>query len=397
MTIRNFLSRVFGNSKQQEINLKDFKDDFSSVYLQSFALHTVVEMLANLMTNVEYRTYKKYEKIQKYEWYSLNIRPNRNQNATEFWQEFYSKLLYNQEVLCVSTADGQKIIADSYNIQENAITGHIFSNVHRAEYTFNKNFHVDDVIYVKYSDSNIHNYISNIFAMYDKLISDAKNKYSRNCGERGILEVSALAQGTEGFEERFKKLMEQRFSAYFNNSNAVLPLFEGFKYNKQTATTQQASSEITEIKILFDEALCRAAQIYKVPPALIKGEVAGLEDAFNIMLTVCIDPLATLVSEELTSKLFTRQQIIDGNYISADTSSIKHIDVLEQASNIDKLIASGFYSVNEVRIKTREEKILQDWADEHYMTKNYQNAELMKGSDNNANVGNQTVSNPENS
>ena len=57
------------------------------------------------------------------------------------------------------------------------------------------------------------------------------------------------------------------------------------------------------------------------------------------------------------------------------TNNLKHLDVLEMANAVDKLIASGFYSTNELREKTGEERIPEAWADKHTRTKNYETIE----------------------
>ena len=84
--------------------------------------------------------------------------------------------------------------------------------------------------------------------------------------------------------------MKNKFKSYFTNKNAVLPLWKGLTYVPQTTdNVKKSTSEITDIKSLVDDAMSRVAQAYKIPPALVRGEVAGLKDAFDIMLTVCID------------------------------------------------------------------------------------------------------------
>ena len=60
-----------------------------------------------------------------------------------------------------------------------------------------------------------------------------------------------------------------------------------------------------------------------------------------------------------------------GDFLQIDTSRIRHIDVLKESTNIDKLISSGAESVNEVRRILGQPLILEPWADQHFITKNY--------------------------
>lgn len=362
--------------------MNNYHSTAAEVCVHAFAIFAIVDMIATLMSKVKYKTFKSNVEIKGFEWYSLNVRPNKNQTAAQFWHELWCKLLYDQEVLVISTADGQKIIADSYNISEYAVKGYIFSQVSRSGFTFNRTFDISEVFFLKYSNTNVNQFTDSIFSMYDSLVSEMKKSCIRNSGERGILEVEALAQGDNHFEERFNDLMNNRFKSYFESKNAVLPLFNGYKYNRQQNLTDN-SANVSDIKKLLDDALCRAAQVYKIPPVLMQGTVEGLSEAFDIMITTCIDPLANMISAEITGKEFKPEEVISGSYVVADTSCIKHIDIFEIAPNVDKAIASGFLSPNEAREKAGEQPVKKNWADRHYITKNYQNAEYDEGGESN--------------
>ena len=129
---------------------------------------------------------------------------------------------------------------------------------------------------------------------------------------------------------------------------------------------------VSDIKNIFDEALTRAAQAYKMPPQLVRGEVSGIDDAVNYMLTVCVDPLLNAVSEELSGKEFSKEEYISGSYIAADTTNIKHIDIFSLAPNIEKLISSAFMNVDEVREQAGIFPTGEKWAQIHYITKNFE-------------------------
>lgn len=269
--------------------------------------------------------------------------------------------------------NNQKIIADDFQKDEKAVTETIFTNVSRGDYVFRDVFRISQVYYLKYSNFETSAIIDSIFNMYSQLIESANGKYKKSGGEKGILEISALAQGDSKFAENFSKLMNDYFKSYFDSSNAVLPLFDGYKYTPSTSdAAKKYSNEISDIKVLMDEALARSAQAFKIPPALIKGDVAGLKDAYDIMLTNCIDPLADMISEELTSKQFTAEQVCAGSRIVADTSCIKHIDIFDISANVDKLISCGFANIDEVRDKAGMPVINEKWSQEHYITKNYE-------------------------
>ena len=65
-----------------------------------------------------------------------------------------------------------------------------------------------------------------------------------------------------------------------------------------------------------------------------------------------------------------------GNYLKIDTKAIKHIDLLSVSTAIDKLIGSGSFCINDIREAIGEEPIDEDWARQHFITKNYETVEL---------------------
>ena len=153
-------------------------------------------------------------------------------------------------------------------------------------------------------------------------------------------------------------------------------MFNGYSYVSNTAeATKKYSNEVTDVTKLFEDAISRVAQAFKVPVGLIRGDVAGITDAYTMFLTNCIDPLAHMISEEFTFKLYSEDQIIDGYAIEADTTNIKHIDIFDLATSIDKLIASGFLSIDEVREKVGLRGFNEEWSTLHWMTLNYTTAE----------------------
>ncbi|MEG2000947.1 MAG: phage portal protein, partial [Evtepia sp.] len=50
---------------------------------------------------------------------------------------------------------------------------------------------------------------------------------------------------------------------------------------------------------------------------------------------------------------------------------IKHVDMLAVAGSVDKLLSSGCECVNDIRGLLGQPLILEDWAWQHFMTKNY--------------------------
>lgn len=361
---KNFLEMVVDES--EELNL----------YLYAYALHVVIDLIATVMTNIEFKTYGDNDEEKKsVNWVKFNVHPNRNQTSTEFIKELVKKLLLG-DVLVV-LVDDQYIIADDFTLTEKAIVDNVFTNVRKGDYQFrDKKFKNKDVLYLRYGNEAVNHILQGIIETYEKLISTASDKYARSGEEKGILTIDQAERGRKDFETIYEDIVNNRFKTFFSRGNHVLPLFNGYSYTSNTAeATKKYSNEITDVKTLFEDAISRVAQAFKVPVGLIRGDVAGITDAYTMFLTNCIDPLAHMISEEFTFKLYSEDQIINGYAIEADTTNIKHIDIFDLATSIDKLIASGFLSIDEVREKVGLRGFNEEWSTLHWMTLNYTTAE----------------------
>lgn len=324
------------------------------------------------MSGCEFRTFRNGAEQRGAEWYSLNVRPNRNQNAAAFKRELVSRLLLSGELLCVQTADGQLIIAEGFNMTEYAVLGNVFEQVSRAGYTFPRSYRAEDVIWLQSPVNARAAWMRQTMSVYEKLMQSAADRFQKAGGERGILNISGVAAGQQDFEAKFNKLMNEYFKGYFGSKNAVLPLFDGYSYSAQSSGGSGTyTNDLSAVKTIADEAISRAAQVFGLPPSYIRGDASGIRDAQSAALTNCIDPIAAMLSAEFTAKKHSADEIMAGSRIAVDTGSILHHDLIADAGNADKLIGSG-WSLNEVRRQFGQTALPDTWADSHFITKNYQ-------------------------
>ncbi|SHJ64295.1 phage portal protein, HK97 family [Clostridium amylolyticum] len=347
--------------------------------IEAFAISTAVSLISNAISKCEFKTYVYGEEIKGDEYYLWNIEPNKNQNSSQFIQEFISKLLYENECLIIESNE-QLIIADDFTQKEYAVVENIFKNVRRGDMTFDRTFKMSEVLYFKYSNDDVRKLLSNLLKGYNNLLNMAIGKYKRSGGRKGIMDIDSTATGDPKFQEKFDELMNTRFKKYFEAENAVLPLHKGFKYNEQNGEgNKKSTSEIVDIASITKEAFERVGQAFKIPPALLRGDIADIEKITDNFLTFCVDPITDMVGEETTRKRIGRKDFLKGCYIKVDTTCIKHIDIFSIAEKFDKLIASAGYSVDELRIKAGDTPLNAWWSKKHWITKNYQDVENLKG------------------
>ncbi len=355
-------------------------DNLTGLCIDTFAINVAVNIISGLIAKCDFVTYDRFQPLRGEEAYLWNVQPNINQNSTQFIQEFVQRLLTKNECL-IFVWNNQIIISEAFNKQEYALLETIFDSVYRKGFSFKKKFPMSEVLYFRLNNSDVAQLFRSLYSGYDKIISQAMERYKQSGGEKIILKISTLAESEDDYEEKLQKLMTERFKTYFANRNAVLPLTEGFEVDRGSAeSSKKASNEVTDINSLVDAALSRAAQAFRIPPALMKGDTAAdMDIVMDNMLTMCIDPLADLIGEEITRKRYGKDAWIKGNYIKVDTSCIKHIDIFSVAEKVDKYIADGVYNVDEIRTKLGDHPLNTEYSKQYRITKNYETVEKVEG------------------
>ena len=132
------------------------------------------------------------------------------------------------------------------------------------------------------------------------------------------------------------------------------------------------STESTrDIRAQIDDVNDFTSKAFGIHPALMRGDVQSVSEALDYTLTFCVDPLVDNLAEEINRKRSGYLGFSKGTYLKIDTKSIRHIDLLNVSVAIDKLIGSGAFCVNDIRLLVGEQPIDEEWAWQHFITKNY--------------------------
>lgn len=369
------IMKFFKKADTQEVAVEEITDQqiqeaMAEAYLRELAFWTCVGKIANALTKCEFRTFYEGTEVFQEEYFLWNYEPNRNQNKAEFLSKAMEKLFRNNELLIIESYDGQLLVADSFSVTKNTLYGDTYSNVQVEDYTFARTFQSRDVLHWTLNNKNVNQIIQGLYESYRKLIGYSEKSYLKSRGSRGILEISAMAQNDKAFSEKLKKLMNEYFKSFFESANAVLPLYEGYKYTDLGSKTYSEGTS-RDIKNQYDDIFDFTARGFSMPPALVKGDVQDTEKAVDEMLTFCLDPLVEMFMQEINRKRIGKNGVGKGTKLQIDTMRVKHIDMFDIATSADKLISSGIYTVNMILRALGEPQIDEEWADQHFITKNY--------------------------
>src|SRR5690625_4728156 len=80
------------------------------LYLKNSAIETCVSLMARTISTADFRFIRNKKREKNDFEYLLNVRPNSNQSAAEFWKEFIYTLLVENEVLVVLSDNDEFLI-----------------------------------------------------------------------------------------------------------------------------------------------------------------------------------------------------------------------------------------------------------------------------------------------
>lgn len=348
-------------------------------YLKKMALETCINFIARTISQSDFR-FIENGKRQLNNWhYLFNVRPNTDQSAADFWQDFTYRLIDENEILVIKTDSDDFLIADDFTRNEFAVYPDTFSNVMVKGYTFQRTYQMDEVIYLTHNNEKLSKFTDGMFDDYANLFSRMLEIALRNYQIRGMVGIDSTQQLTKENRTKLQNFIDKLFNSFKNNSIALVPKLKGFEYEEVASgeTKGQPIDELTKLKrSLIDDV----ANILGIPNALIHGELAEYETAIKAYVKFCISPLLRKIQDELNAKLFTKKEHLAGSKVEA--RFIAYSSIFEIAESFDKLVASGGFSRNELRKEAGYEESDDPELDMFVITKNYQTTEAVKGGEN---------------
>lgn len=359
-----------GEITMKSIDGAEFWGLASSVYVRELALQACINVVARSISKCEFKTYRKGKEVRSDEYYLWNYEPNQNQCSSVFLNKLISTLFRENEALVIETSNGQLLVADNFTKEVYALKGYVFSDVMVDQYPFPGKFKQKDVMYFCLNNKKVKSIVDGLHESYGKLAEYAQKAYQKSRGQKGTYFLGKRPGGKTEQEDQYYDMLQKNMKKFFESDSAVLPLNEGQTYTELQQKTYNADST-RDIRAQIDDIFVFYARAFGIPPVLVLGDVADTSKAIDALLTLCVDPLTDILAEEINRKKYGKE-VLEGNYLVIDTKTIRHIDLLSVATQIDKLIGSGCFCINDIRKAVGDEPIDEPWAKQHFVTKNYQ-------------------------
>ena len=374
MSIKTWFMNFLGNAKNDkgEVIESVIEEKVQEIYYKELAIQTAITLIANAIAKCEIKVYKKNKEIKDKDYYTLNISPNKNENSSQLWHKAIEKMVYDNESIIIEINDNL-YCADSYSVDEYPILGNLYKGVVIGNIQLNKTFKSDEILRLKLNNSHIKHLIDGLYEQYGELMSYAAKNYKKSNGTKYKLILDQVKASDEKFQETYREVIQKQLKSFIENENAVYPQYKGYDLQDVSPTANKDSSDFRNLRKEMFEIV---AQAFQIPVSLMLGNITNINDIVKIFLTFCIDPIADMISEEITRKTsIDYDNWAKGNYVKVDTSTINHIDILDVAEKVDKLIASGPLCIDDIRELLGMQPLNTEFSRQHWITKNYDTVE----------------------
>lgn len=382
IAITDWFLNLFNKNNTVPLADGDYENLEGEIFYKHLAIQSCINLIANTFSKSIFQTFEKGKEVRKENYYLFNVKPNQNLSSSEFWKKAINKLYKDNELLIIQP-NNKLYIADSFNVKEYALKENVYSDIHFNNYTLSDELEESEVLHLNLNDSNAKNIIDGLYVEYAKLIKAGQISYVKNKNSKGVVTVDSGYPQTEQAQKDLNDLLNNRFKKFFNSGkDTVIGLSKGLTYEELGMNNKGKSvGEVRDVKHI-DDIFDFVGIAFNVPPQLIKGNISDTENAINNFLMFCINPLAKMLTDEINMKLYSKEDYLERTYMKIDTSRLRVTTLKEIANGLDVLTRIGANTVNDNLKELGREDINEDYANERYMTKNYE--KISKRGENNS-------------
>ena len=137
--------------------------DIENIEMSKLAIEKAVGMIAKAVAKSEFIVQRKKGRVKDKIYYMLNVKPNENETATDFWIEVVRRLLLEEEcvICCINSA---LYVMDGWQVNQSVILPQIYSNVsimaNGEKMNLEKTFIASEVLHLRSRNKKIKKYLS---------------------------------------------------------------------------------------------------------------------------------------------------------------------------------------------------------------------------------------------
>lgn len=299
--------------------------------------------------------------------YRLNVQPNRNQNAVEFRDQLLYRLLTEGEALAVNVSN-QLLLADDWTVSDDVVRDKVFSDVTVDGLVLKQRFNMQEVLYFKYHNDHLKRYLRELTDDYAKLFKRTIEVQMRQSQLRVYAKFPGIRAKDSKSQEKFVAYLKGLEQSLNDKSVVVAPRQDDYDIEEKSPGYLGRSSD--ELGVIENLYLKNVANALQVPPLLFSGDLADISQHTENFVLYCIQPLMELIVTEINRKSFSRKQLKQKR-VTYNTLRLLYASEFAMAKDVEKMIGSGVWTVDDVRALQGKERLNQPATTQRYMTRNH--------------------------
>ena len=203
------------------------------------------------------------------------------------------------------------------------------------------------MIHLKYDNARIRLYLQNVVGQYDRTL-DAVNAMMRMSSmprfklKLGTATLSFREKQADGTDKEMTKdqYVKKIKSLLESNELAVLTETDNVAIEQLQINTTTKAEELAKMALQINNEVANA---FDIPEAVFNGNITEKSDATNEFITYAVGPVAEVINDTLTAYIVGENDYCTKNEkVMVWLARFKHVDVVDSATNLDKLRGIGF-------------------------------------------------------
>lgn len=351
--------------------------DLEKLNLSRLEIEKAILMIAKAIAKSDILIQTDSEEKSKQE-YRLNIQPNNHECGTAFWTEVVKELLTTAEAVIIPLA-GKYYRAYSWQTTDNVLTERTYSNVTLTcagyNYTIFRSFRSSEVIHLRYDNARLRLYLKSVLEQYDNTLNAINTMMRMSSMPRFKLKLGTNARSFREIQDDGKD-KEMTRNQYIKKVKTLL------ESDKLTILTETDNASVEQFQIntaVKAEELAKlslqikneVANAFDIPEAVFNGNITEKSDATNEFITYAVGPVAEVINDTLTAYIVGEDDYCTKNEkVMVWLARFKHVDVVDSATNLDKLRGIGF-NYDELREMVGYPVLNTEFSQARALTKNY--------------------------
>ena len=354
-------------------------------YIQLMSTAHAIDLIARTVAKTELQVYAKDKKDGKIKetidevYYRLNLKPNNNENGTSFLYKLACKLLLEQEALVILEGE-EKVpflyLADTFDATEDILYPKKYKNITISDSKGNslnlaKEYNADNVLYFSFFNQEIKAATEKFKEELGKILDATTKSYIRKNVDKWRMKYPGRQPKMIDPETK-KEISNEKYKnkisdGLLTEEEAIILLSEQFNLENLNKDRKQDFSDFEKVSDLIKK---ETAMTFNIPQDVFLGTKTEKSTGTNDFITFAVNPVLENIEDGLNVGLIGMKDYIKGERIMFNRFNMKHVDILDASTSIDKLTGARF-SRNEINKLLRLPQIDEAWANEHDVTKNY--------------------------